>query len=95
MTTSSAGTKVIPEYARLRESAAEVAKLAEPDQIHWADGSAGEHERICAEMVASGMLIRRNPAKRPNCYLAWADPSDVARGGSYVHAPEDSRSQCY
>jgi phosphoenolpyruvate carboxykinase (GTP) len=67
------------KLAALNDWVASVAKLTQPDAIHWCDGSDAENAKLTELMLSTGDLIKLNEQTHPNCYLHRSSPSDVAR----------------
>jgi phosphoenolpyruvate carboxykinase (GTP) len=57
----------------------DVARLTEPSDIRWCDGSDGEYAELVQTMLASGDLLPLNEQSNPRSYLHRSHPSDVAR----------------
>lgn len=71
-----------PEYVKnqkLIDWVQSVQELCQPDNVHWCEGTEEEYNNLCGELVKSGTFIKLNEEKRPNSYLAFSDPNDVAR----------------
>ena len=57
----------------------EMAALTEPAEIVWIDGSEEQLEKLRAEAMSTGEIIKLNEELLPGCYLHLSDHTDVAR----------------
>ncbi len=65
--------------AALKQWVDEVAKLTQPDRIHWCTGSEAEYQSLIELMLTTGDLLKLNEKTHPSCYLHRSHPTDVAR----------------
>src|ERR1041385_8511613 len=57
----------------------EMAKLCQPDEIFWCNGSEPERDALTAQALEEGVLTKLNQEKLPGCYYHRSNPNDVAR----------------
>src|SRR4029077_16286656 len=57
----------------------EVARLTEPENIFWCDGSEKENDYLLQQAQSLGVLIKLDQEKNPGSYLPHPNPNDVAR----------------
>jgi phosphoenolpyruvate carboxykinase (GTP) len=57
----------------------DIAKLAQPENIFWCDGSDRENQFLLEQARQQDVLIKLNQQKVPGSYLHRSNPNDVAR----------------
>lgn len=69
----------------------EAAKLCQPKDIYWCNGSSEEYDRLADLLCRAGTFTRLNPDLRPNSFLARSDAGDVARveDRTYICTPDE------
>ena len=69
----------VNQHRKLQEWVEEMARMCEPDQIVWIDGSEEERERLTQEAIAAGEVTLLDQQKHPGCLYHRTAVNDVAR----------------
>ncbi len=64
---------------KLKDWVLKMARLCEPDDIVWIDGSEAQRRQLEKETLETGELIQLNQEKLPGCFLHRTAKDDVAR----------------
>ena len=68
-----------PANPAVLEWVEEVARLTEPENIFWCDGSEKENAWLLEQAQRLGVVLKLNEKKKPGSYLHRSNPNDVAR----------------
>ena len=80
-------------HRELNEWVEEVARLTEPKDVVWCDGSDEEFRRLVDLQLEQGSLFELNQDTYPGCYLARSNPQDVARVEHLTYICSDTRDE--
>lgn len=72
-------TKFPTTSKKLKDWVIKTAKMCQPDEIVWIDGTITQKQKLEQEALATGELIPLNQEKLPGCFLHRTSPNDVAR----------------
>ncbi|MDD2752252.1 MAG: phosphoenolpyruvate carboxykinase (GTP) [Candidatus Omnitrophica bacterium] len=72
-------TKFPTHNKKLTDWVNKMARICEPEEIIWIDGSLTQKKQLEEEAIASGELIPLNQDKLPGCFLHRTAVDDVAR----------------
>lgn len=67
------------ENNSLKKWILDAVELCEPDHVHLCLGTEDEYRELIEILLASKTIVKLNSELRPNSYLAYSDPADVAR----------------
>jgi phosphoenolpyruvate carboxykinase (GTP) len=68
-----------PSHQAVLDWVQEVARLTEPENIFWCDGSEKENNYLLGEAQKQGVVLKLNEQKVPRSYLHRSNQNDVAR----------------
>jgi len=69
----------VNHHRELQEWVEEMARMCEPDQVVWIDGSEDEKDRLTEQAAATGEIRLLNQEKLPGCVYHRTAVNDVAR----------------
>jgi phosphoenolpyruvate carboxykinase (GTP) len=69
----------MPSHQAVLDWVQEVARLTEPENIFWCDGSERENAWLLEQAQSQGVVIKLSEEKKPGSYLHRSNPNDVAR----------------
>src|SRR5438876_6814791 len=70
---------VKPANQAVLDWAQDVAKLTQPENVFWCDGSEDENDFLLEQAIRQNILLKLNEQKVPGSYLHRSNPNDVAR----------------
>jgi len=71
--------KIIVRNKKLKDWVSKMARLCQPEDMVWIDGSAEQKEKLEKEAMAAQEIIQLNEVKLPGCFLHRTTVDDVAR----------------